>query len=442
MNDGSPKSKRTPGARPPDGPPADAHAPTPGAAAFGARDGWEGRDDRRLAMDGKGLILPTVDNVVTILRNDPVWHGVVAYNEFSGMVLKRAAPPFERAELGEWSDLDDARLELWLANAYGMRRVPESALQRGVALTADANPFHEVREYLNAQTWDGTPRLDHWLHLYLGAAQSEYSAAAGSKYLIGAVARAMRSPVKVDNVLILEGPQGAGKSTALKTLFQPWFTDAAFEIGSTDGYQIIRGMWGVELAELDGFNRAESSRSKGFFSRETDRYRNPYGRKPVNVPRQCVFAGSVNHGTYLKDDTGNRRYFPVTVEYIALDELAADKDQLWAEALVEYRKGTPWWLRAAETRLFEDEQDSRYIGDAYEDRITFWLDDVDTDGLRMEVTTGQLLGKALGMEISKWSIAEQQRVGRIMARLPNWKRRKKGTRHSREYVYVRVEAGQ
>lgn len=406
---------------------------------FDERDRWEGQQDRRLAMDPKGFLLPTLDNVVMILRNDPAWHGVVAYNEFSGMVLKRELPPFDRAELGEWSDLDDGRLELWLATAYGMRRVPENALQRGVALAADANRFHEVRDYLDALRWDGKERLQHWLHIYLGAEQSDYAAAAGSKYLIGAIARVMRSPVKVDNVLILEGVQGAGKSSALKVLFHPWFTDAAFEIGSTDGYQIIRGMWGVELAELDGFNRAESSKSKGFFSRETDRYRNPYGRKPVNVPRQCVFAGSVNHATYLKDDTGNRRYFPVTVGYIALDDLQADRDQLWAEALMEYRKGTCWWLRAAETRLFDHEQDARYIGDAYEDRIRTWLDNVDADGRIDEVNTGQILGKALSMEISKWTLTEQQRVGRIMARI-GWPRKKKGGRDSREWVYVRPEA--
>jgi predicted P-loop ATPase len=145
----------------------------------------------------------------------------------------------------------------------------------------------------------------------------------------------------------------------------------------------------------------------------------------------------VNHATYLKDDTGNRRYLPVTLGYIALDELAADRDQLWAEALSEYLKGTVWWIRAAEAAIFEAEQDQRYIGDAYEDRILAWLDEVDIDGNRDQVTTGQLLGHALKLEISKWTLPEQQRVGRIMARLPDWVRERKGGRESREWVYVR-----
>lgn len=374
-----------------------------------------------------------------ILRNDPVWKGVLAFNEFAGTVVKRKIPPLDQPELGEWTDQDDGRFELWLEREYAIRRVPESAIQRGVMLAADANRFHEVRDYLKGLQWDGIPRLAHWLHCYLGAEQSEYSALAGTKWLVGAVAKVMRAPVKVENVLILEGPQGAGKSSALKALFHPWFTDATFEIGSTDGYQIIRGMWGVELAELDGFNRAESSKSKGFFSRETDRYRNPYGRKPVNVHRQCVFAGSVNHATYLKDDTGNRRYMPVTVGYIDVDELRKDRDQLWAEALSEYGKGTVWHVRAAEAAFFNNEQDARYIGDAYEDRIRNWLEDIDADGQKKEVTTGQILMKALGLEVSKWSLAEQQRVGRIMARIA-WPRKQKGGRGSREWIYMRPEA--
>ena len=414
-----------------------------GAAAFDERDVWAGRNDRRLAADQRGAPLSSLDNVVMILRNDSAWAGVLAYNEFSGMVVKRAAPPFDPTEPGEWTDLDDARLEIWLASIYGIRHLPESALQRGVMLAADQNRFHEVRDFLRGLSWDGTPRLAHWLHLYLGVEQSEYSALAGTKFLVGAVARVMRSPlpVKMDNVLILEGPQDAGKSASLKLLFSPWFTDAQFELGSTDGNQIIRGMWGVELAEMDGYNRAEASKSKAFFSRETDRYRNPYGRKPVNVVRQGVFAGSVNPaGGYLKDPTGNRRYWPVKCGYIALDELAADRDQLWGEALAEYTKGTVWWVRASEAAIFSEAQEERYIGDAYEARILRYLDEVDVEGRKMEISTGELLGKALLLEVSKWTLNEQQRVGRIMARMPGWERRRKGG-GSREWVYVRAEEG-
>lgn len=403
--------------------------------------GWQGRDDHLLARDSKGGVLPTLDNVVLILDRDDRWDGVIAYNEFSGQVMKLKIAPIEQGETGEWTDMDDARLELWLAVNYGLRRMPESTLQRGVALAADKNRYHEVRDFLNGLVWDGVPRLAEWLHAYMGAEQSEYAALAGTKFLVGAVARILRAPAptKMELVLTLSGPQGAGKSTALKVLFWPWFTDSAFEIGSTDGYQIIRGSWGVEMAELDGFNRAENSKSKGFFSREIDRYRSPYGRKPINVLRQCVFMGSVNHTTWLKDDSGNRRHLPVTVGAIYIEELRADRDQLWAEAVDAYRRGTSWWVAASESAIFEGEQEQHYTGDAYEDRIRAWMNESDPDTHQRisEVTTRRILADCLKLEISKWTMAEQIRVGRIMQRM-GWSRRRAGS-GSREWVYVRPE---
>jgi putative DNA primase/helicase len=394
-----------------------------------------------LARNDKQQLLPVVENVVAILLNDERWSGVIAYDEFGGRVMKLKPPPFDRAEGGEWMDIDDARLELWLGQTYALRRVSAEAISKGVLLAADANRYHEVRRYLDALVWDDTPRLDGLLWAYLGATRSDYAEAVARKWMIGAVARVYRPGCKMDNVLILEGTQGAGKSSALKILFQPWFTDAAFEIGSTDGYQIIRGMWCVELAELDGFNRAEASRSKAFFTRTEDRYRNPYGRKPVNVPRQGVFAGSVNHATYLKDDSGNRRYWPVTIGLIGLDDLAADRDQLWAEAVHRYKAGDEWWVRAAERELYEGEQDARYIGDAYESRIRDWLDEPDVSGVRPEqVTVAKIMQGALKLDIGKWTLAEQQRVGRIMARVGWPRRRLPGG--SREWVYCRPEDAQ
>jgi predicted P-loop ATPase len=399
----------------------------------------------RLVRTDKGVLLPVLDNAVSILVNDERWQGVIAYDEFAGVVRKLKAPPMERAETGEWMDIDDARLEHWLAEVYGMRRLPADALQKAVLLAADANRFHDVRAYLEGLTWDGTPRLMSWLWAYLGAKAPANDAEPGSSYvekvavkwMVGAVARVYKPGCKMDNVLILEGPQDAGKSSALKILFDPWFTDAAFEIGSTDGYQIMRGMWCVELAELDGFNRADSSRAKAFFTRVNDRYRNPYGRKPVNVLRQGVFAGSVNHATYLKDDTGNRRYWPVSIGNIGLDDLRKDRDQLWAEALQLYKAGQEWWVRASERSIYEGEQEARYIGDAYETKILNWLDTIDEGGVKPNnVPLAKIMGSALGLDAAKWTLPEQQRAGRIMARL-GWLRKRSGGREGREWVYAR-----
>lgn len=411
--------------------------------------GWR----ERLAKAESGALLPVLDNVVAILRHAPEWRGVIGFDEFSGQVNKLRAPPFDRGEVGEWSDLDDSRLELWLAENFALRKLRSETIFKGVMLAADANRYHAVRDYLNALAWDGKARLAGLCWDYFAANNCEatpYLEGVACKWMVGAVARVYRPGVKMDNVLILEGDQGQQKSSALKVLFSPWFTDAAFDIGSTDGYQIIRGMWCVELAELDGFNRVDSSRAKGFFTREVDRYRNPYGRKPVNVPRQGVFAGSVNHGVYLKDETGNRRYWPVAVGSISLKQLALDRDQLWAEAVTMYRDGYEWWVKASDRRVYELEQDDRYIGDAYEQRIRDWLDGFSGghDGKVNTVSMGDLLGKALHLDAGKWTLPEQQRVGRIMARIsrnpadisrPFWQRKRVGGSDQRERVWVRDE---
>jgi predicted P-loop ATPase len=395
----------------------------------------------RLVRDKNDLPLPVLDNVVSILRNDERWQDVIGFDEMGGRVMKLKPPPFERGEVGEWMDIDDARLEHWFGVTYQMRRLSSDALSKGVMLAADEHRYHEVRDYLDALQWDGHPRIDSWLMAYLGAKQTDYTKAVGTKWLIGAVARAYRPGCKMDNVLILEGSQGLGKSTTLKVLFHPWFTDAAFELGTPDGYQIMRGMWCVELAELDGFNRAEASRSKAFFTRTEDRYRNPYGRKPVNIQRTGVFAGSVNHGTYLKDDSGNRRYWPVTVGIgkVNMDDLVNDRDQLWAEAVKLYRDGVEWWVRASDSALYEEEQDARYIGDAWESIIKIWLNTPGDDGANpQKVQLHQVMQGALHLEKSKLTPPEQQRVGRIMKRI-GWLRDRSSS-GSREWFYCRPDA--
>lgn len=401
------------------------------------RTDWSARLARHEKTDQP---LPVLDNVVSILRNDERWAGVIAFDEMGGRVMKLKPPPFERGEAGEWMDIDDARLEHWLAVTYQLRRLSSDAISKGVLLAADEHRYHEVRDYLEGLAWDKSPRLQRWLFSYLGAEPSEYAEAIGSKWMVGAVARAMQPGCKMDNVLILEGAQGLGKSAALKVLFHPWFTDAAFEIGSTDGYQIMRGMWCIELAELDSFGRAEASRSKAFFTRAEDRYRNPYGKKPVTIQRTCVFGGSVNHSTYFKDDTGNRRYWPIKVAdgkgVMQLDDLARDRDQLWAEAFQLYKDGFPWWVRASEQSLYEGEQDARALGDAYESRIKRFLQEPKegADSLNF-VRLDQIMQGALHMEPAKMTLSEQQRVGRLMAKL-EWKREREA-REPRDYYYCR-----
>jgi predicted P-loop ATPase len=203
---------------------------------------------------------------------------------------------------------------------------------QAVQAVAKDRTFHPVCEYLDALSWDGIKRIDTWLSVYLGAEATDYTTAVGARWLMSAVARIYRPGVKADCCLILEGSQGLMKSMSLKTIAGPYFTDEIADLGSKDSAMQTRGVWIIEIAELDSMTRSEVGRIKAFMSRSTDRFRPPYGKRLIESPRQCVFAGSVNHSTYLRDETGGRRFWPVACTRILIEDLARDRDQLWAES--------------------------------------------------------------------------------------------------------------
>ena len=387
-----------------------------------------------LQRTDKGLVRPTSYNTRLILEHDPAWKGVLGYCEFSHTIQKRQPPPYAHAARGEWEDGDDAGLRFWLAARYGIEPKGQD-LADAVYGAAIAAPYHPVRDYLDALAWDGVPRLYRWLKLYLGAGQEapgedepagdypRYLERAGELWLIQAVSRVRRPGYKADAVLILEGAQGAGKSTALRLLFgDQWFSDTPIEIGSKDAYESIRGLWGFEMAELDSLNKADATRAKAFFSSATDRFRMPYGRRAKNYPRQCVIAGTTNHQIHLKDTTGNRRFWSVTTGAIDMEALARDRDQLWAEADYLFQKGSQWWPTDEERYLFEEQQDRRLDADVWESVIQTWLRE-QTLALppisRRELmfTAAEIMQTALKIDLGSMKRPEQTRVGQIMAAL-------------------------
>lgn len=319
----------------------------------------------------------TLRNIVLMLRNTDEWDGVLGYCEFSYRIIKRKPPPCG-GRTGEWENVDTLHLKDWLGEHHAITPTNHE-IDDAVLMIAKDNAFHPIREYLSALQWDGKERLNHWLRDALEAdGESEYLAAVGRKFLLGAVARIMRPPVKMDNVLILEGNQGRGKSTLVRVLFNNWYSETSFDIGAKDGYQHIQGIWGVELPELDSFNKAESTAAKSFFTALTDRFRPPYGRNMEEFARQCVFIGTTNQDQYLKDYSGNRRYWPVYCNKVDVGIIERDRDQLWAEAMYLLNEGDPWWVEAdsEESELFIKHQDRRMLGDPWDALISEWLDDV------------------------------------------------------------------
>ena len=237
---------------------------------------------------------------------------------------------------------------------------------------AKDHTFHPVKDYLTNLEWDGKLRIANFAADYLGADASPYHAAVSQSILIAGVARIMQPGCKYDTVPILEGSQGKGKSSAIEALFSPWFSDDLAELGSKDAAMQVRSAWCIEIAELASMGRTEIERVKAFITRRVDRFRPSYGRHVIEVPRQSVLFGTTNNDTYLKDETGGRRFWPIRCNgRIDLDAIKRDKNQLWAEAVSLFNAGTPWWLTDAKTiDAASEEQAERYIGDPWQTSIT------------------------------------------------------------------------
>lgn len=398
------------------------------------------RDTMGLRLNDKRKPIGCLENVVTILLRSPEWQNVLVYNEFALAIEKRSSPPYAGAVSGEWTDDDDDELDLWLSQKFDVR-AGRDICARAAGIVARRHAMHPVREYLAGLVWDGTPRLDSWLEDYLGAQvpsddlrSRDYYTKAGAWWLISGVARVMRPGCQADHVLLLEGKQGAGKSSTFRVLFGEWFSETPMRIGDKDSYGALRGVWGYELAELDALNRAETSASKAFFTAVRDRYRPPYGKRDISAPRQVIFGGSTNGDVYLRDSTGNRRYWPVrcgAMRVRGADGLEAVRDQLWAEAKIRYEAGDPWYpTDPHDVELFTAQQAQRELGDVYEALI-----EEGTKG-RAEIDMAAIFSEVLDIEPAKMTRAEQTRVGEAMRRL-GWSKKRVGSRYHRSYVYVR-----
>jgi len=322
----------------------------------------------------------------------------------------KLAPPFEPAPTVPftWGDEHDILTAASLQH-LGISVNKEIAGQ-AVQTVAREHPFHPVRDYLDSLKWDGISRIDDWLTLYLGVDASAYTRAVSAKFLISGVARVFRPGIKVDSCLILEGPQGSLKSTALRTLAgDDFFTDDIADLGSKDSVIQMLGVWVIELAELDSMSRPESSRVKAFMSRQVDRIRLPYDRRVTEVPRECIFAGTVNHDAYLKDETGGRRFWPVKVGRINIDELRRDRDQLWAEARQRFQGRANWWLDSRDLmEASREEQQARYEGDAWDDKIAKFVSTRDT------VSIPEILEFCIEKLKKDWSRSDELRIVRSL----------------------------
>jgi len=296
-----------------------------------------------------GLPTKTIDNVLIILENDPRLKGKLAFDEFANRGLAMGSLPWDvRDERRAWSDPDDAGLLHYLEHVYKIQ-LSDKRLYAAMTICSQRHKFNDVKDYLTGLTWDGVKRLDTIFTDYLGAEDNIYTRAVARKSLAAAVARAMIPGTKYDYMPILGGPQGIGKSTFLRLLGHKWYSDSLQTFEGKEASEMIQGVWINELGELTGLSRSENNAVKQFLSRTEDIYREPYGRRTGVYPRRCVFFGTTNDNEYLRDRTGNRRFWPVDVGIVeptkdVFSTLKVEVTQIWAEAYVAWQLGEKLFL--------------------------------------------------------------------------------------------------
>ncbi|WP_090864861.1 VapE domain-containing protein [Paraburkholderia diazotrophica] len=349
-------------------------------------------------------------NAAWALRNEPLFDKLFAYNTFSDRVDVLRANDFG-LPVGEWKDGHDLVLLEWFQR-IGLQ-FNHTQVERAVNIVAAERAYNPVQDYLRGLVWDGTLRLDTWLRDYVGAEQTAYKRAVGSRWMIGAVARALLPGAKMDNALIFEGAQGKFKSTVFDVLGGAWFQDTCPDIGRKDALENLRGAWIIEMGELSAMRAAEIEPMKQFIAARQDRYRPSYGRRAANYPRTCVFAGTTNGEKYLKDDE-NRRFWPVSVGTIDIQALRRDRDQLWAEAVHRFNAGEQWWLNAAETVDAVGEQAARKADDDWLPIIAAWLANLDGDfeGIDSHITNARIKTDALRIPISELGRRDADKDGK------------------------------
>ena len=405
-------------------------------------DAWK----EKLKTTEKGALAQTIENVVLVLRNDPKLAGCLAFNEMDHNIVTRRSTPWRSVKAeSQWIDTDDAALRYYLERYYGL--TGKDRIFDATNVVAQQNKFHPVRDYLAGCTWDGVPRVETLLIDYLGAEDNAYTRAVTRKMLTAAVARIYRPGCKFDYMLTLRGRQGIGKSALISKLGGPWFSDTFTTMQGKDAYEQVQGVWLVEVGELAGMRKAEAETIKLYISKQVDRFRPAYGRRLQEFPRQCIFIGTTNESQFLRDTTGNRRFWVVDTPNAPAKDMWQDLTDevvrlIWAEAVEIYKAGESLFLSKELEKLAREVQESyeeenpkagliaeyldRLLPEGWDDMDVYsrrqWLES-DAQGVwqRDAVCTVEVWAEALGQSPERFDRYAAKEIRDILNALPGWK---------------------
>jgi len=429
---------------------------------------------KALEMDKKGNIKETLDNIVLIIRHDDGLQSI-AFNKHRDGIDARDGLPWEQIKDG-WNDSDNASLKVYLSRKYGVYSPTKT--KDAVLAVATERAYHPIKDYLDAlPEWDGVGRVDKLLIDYFGAEDNSYSKAVIRKTMVAAVARIYKPGTKFDSVLILNGPQGIGKSTFFAKLAGRWFSDSLTltDMKDKSGPEKLQGYWILELGELAGMRKTDVETVKSFISRVDDKYRASYGVNVENHPRQCVIVGSTNTETgFLRDITGNRRFWPVKVKQSTLKKswqlTDADVDQIWAETVFLYNKGEKLYLEGEEADAAVREQTSAMETDEREGLVRAYLNTLLPENWselslyerrnylngsdfgnetqkgtvkRRTVSNIEIWCECFGREASSLKKTDSYEIAAIMRKIPEWEKSKDAPvtlpLYGKQRIYVQAE---
>lgn len=400
-----------------------------------------------------GAVKSTINNVLIILEHDPLLKGKFALNEFASRGEVLGTLPWDtRTKRRLWDDNDNQGLYWYLEKVY--RITGNGKIDGALSLHSNKFAFNDVQNYLRGLKgqWDGVPRLDTLFIDYLGAKDTAYNRAVTRKAFVAAVARAMTPGCKYDNMVILAGPQGIGKSTLLDKMSRGWFNDSIRTFEGKEASELLQGVWLVEVSELDAFRKTDVSRIKQFLSLRADRFRAAYGRNVKEIPRSCIFFGTTNTTEYLQDTTGNRRFWPIDTGEVRCtksvwqDLTDSEIDMLWAESYVRWQMGEPLYLTGAvEEEAKQKQEEHREVSSRegvvkdflekqvpedwsrwpLDKRRMFWSGSVQ-DNIplvpRDRVCALEVWCEALGGSMKEMRSADTRELNAIIAAMPEWEK--------------------